>query len=71
MGDFPETTEARGRASGDRISGFWSREVVEHVYGFGFIRQSLDLCRSDKLSHGLLGLLDFDTTQSHGGCEMS
>ena len=71
VGDFPETIEARGRASGDRISGFWSREVVEHVCGFGFIRQSLDLCRSDKLSHGLLGLLDFDTTQSHGGCEMS
>ena len=22
------------------------------------------------LSHGLLGLLDFDTAQSHGGCEM-
>ena len=25
---------------------------------------------SEKLSHGLLDLLDFDTTQSHGGCEM-
>ena len=48
--------EARGRASGDRISGFWSRKVVEHVCGFGFVRQSLDLRRSNKLSHGLLGL---------------
>ena len=38
---------ARGRASGDRISGFWSREVVEHVYGVGFIRRGLDLRRSD------------------------
>ena len=54
--DFSETIEARGRASSDRISGFWSPEVVEHVYGFGFIRQSLDLHRSDKLSHGLLSL---------------
>ena len=43
----------RGRASGDRISGFWSREVVEHACGFGFVRQSLDLHRSNKLSHGL------------------
>ena len=56
VGDFSETTEARGRASGDQISGFWSQEVVEHVCGFGFVRQNLDLCRSDKLSHGLLGL---------------
>ena len=48
--------EARGRASGDRISGFWSQVAVEHVCGFGFVRQSLDLHRSDKLSHGLLGL---------------
>ena len=43
----------RGRASGDRIFGFWLREVVEHVCGFGFVRQSLDLHRSNKLSHGL------------------
>ena len=35
-----------------RVSGFLSREVVEHVYGVGFIRQSLDLHRSEKLSHG-------------------
>ena len=48
--------EARGRASGDRISGFWSQKAVEHVCGFGFVKQSLDLHRSDKLSHGLLGL---------------
>ena len=56
MEDFSETIEARGRASSDRISGFWSPEVVEHVYGFGFVRQSLDLHRSNKLSHGLLSL---------------
>ena len=61
---------AHGRASGDRISGFWSREVVEHVCGFGFVRRSLDLHRYDKLSQGLLGLLDFDTAQSLHGCEM-
>ena len=59
--------EAHGIASGDRISGLLSREVMEHVCGLGFIRQSLDLRRSDKLSHGLLVLLDFDTTQSLGG----
>ena len=62
--------EACGRASGDQISTFWSREVVEHVCGVGFIRRSLYLRRSDKLSHDLLGLLDFDTAQSHGDCEM-
>ena len=56
MGDFSETIVVRGKASGDRISGLWSREVVEHVCGFGFVKQSLDLHRSDKLSHGLLGL---------------
>ena len=55
-GDIPKTTEARGRVSSDRISKFWSREVVEHVCGFGFVRQCLDLRRSDKLSHDLLGL---------------
>ena len=38
---------ASGRALGDRISGFWSREVVEHVCGVGVIRQSLDLRRYD------------------------
>ena len=55
MGDFLETTEVRGRASGDWISRFWLQEVVEHVCGVGFIRRSLDLHRSNKLSHGLLG----------------
>ena len=57
VGDFPKTIAARGRASSDRISGFWSWEVVEHVYGVGFIRRSLDLRKFDKLSHGLLGCL--------------
>ena len=55
MRDFLETTEARGRASGDRISGFWSREVVEHVCGVIFIRRSLDVHRSDRERHRLLG----------------
>ena len=44
--------EARGKAFGDRISGFWSREILEHVCGVGFVRRGLDLRRSDKLSHG-------------------
>ena len=45
----------RGWVLGDRISVFWSWEVVEHVCGVGFIRRSLDLRRFDKLSHSLLG----------------
>ena len=47
---------ARDNSNGDQLLGFGSREAVEHVCGFGFDRQSLDLRRSDKLSHGLLGL---------------
>ena len=45
----------RATSYGCQTSGFFSREVVEHVCGFGFIRQNLDLHRFDKLSHGLLG----------------
>ena len=52
---------ARELAVESQVSGFLSWEVVEHVCGVGFIRRSLDLRRSDKLSYGLLGLLDFDT----------
>ena len=44
--------EARGKALGDWISRFWSREILEHVCGVGFVRRGLDLRRSDKLSHG-------------------
>ena len=44
-----------GKVLGDWISGFWSWEVVEHVCGVGFIRRSLDLRKSNKLSHNLLG----------------
>ena len=62
--------EARGKALGDRISGFWSREILEHVCGVGFVRRGLDLRRSDRERHGLLGLEDLDTAVSHGGCEM-
>ena len=62
--------EARGKALGDRISGFWSREAEEHVCGVGFVRRGLDLRRSDRERHGLLGLEDLDTVGSHGGCEM-
>ena len=44
-------------AVGGRVPGFWSRYAVEQVCLVGFIRQGLDLRRSDiKLSHGLLGL---------------
>ena len=44
--------EARGRASGDRISGFSSREAEEHVCCVGFDRLRLEVHRSEKLSHG-------------------
>ena len=44
--------EARGRASGDRISRFSSWEAEEHVCGVGFNRRRLDVHRSEKLSHG-------------------
>ena len=44
--------EARGRASGDRISRLSSWEAEEHVCGVGFDRRRLDVHRSEKLSHG-------------------
>ena len=50
--------EARGRASGDRISGFSSREAEEHVCGVGFIRRSLKLHRSEIDVTGLLEFVD-------------
>ena len=42
----------------------WSTSVVLASSGEAWI------CADLILSHGLLGLLDFDTAQSHGGCEM-
>ena len=41
---------------------------MEHVCGVGFIRESLDLHRSDRKRHGLLGAEDLDTVVSHGNC---
>ena len=41
-GIFPETTEARGTASGDRISWFSLRETEEHACVVGFFRRRLD-----------------------------
>ena len=43
---------ARAAAVGGRVSGFLSREVIEHVCGVGFIRRNRDLQRSEELSHG-------------------
>ena len=42
----------------------WSMSVVLALSSEALIWADLIL------SHGLLGLLDFDTAQSHGGCEM-
>ena len=61
---------ARAAAVGGRVLGFWSRYAVEHVCGVGFVRRGLDLCRSDRERHGLLGLEDLDTAGGHGSCEM-
>ena len=58
VGDFPEATEARGKSSDDRISGFWLREILEHVCGVGFIRRSLKLHRSEVDVTGLLEFVD-------------
>ena len=52
VGDFPETTEARCKVSGDRISGFSSQEAEKHVCGVGFYKRRLDVHRSEKLSQG-------------------
>ena len=43
---------AREAVVGGRVSGFLSREVVEHGCGVGLIRRGMDLHRSEKLSHG-------------------
>ena len=43
MGDFLETTEARGTASSDRISWFSLRETEEHACVVGFFRRRLEL----------------------------
>ena len=42
---------ARELAVEGQVSGFLSREVVEHICGVGFIRRSRDLHRSKELSH--------------------
>ena len=41
--------------SGDQTSGFFLREAVGYVCVVGFVRQRLDVHKSEKLSHGLLG----------------
>ena len=40
---------------GGRVPGFWLQEVVEHVYGVGFIRRSLDLHRFERGGMDSLG----------------
>ena len=42
-----------------QVSGFLSREVMEHVCGVGFIKRSRDLHRSEELSHALLKFVVF------------
>ena len=47
--------EGRATFSGDQTSGFFSQEAMRHLCVVGFIRQRLDVHKSEKLSHGLLG----------------
>ena len=47
--------EARATFSGDQTSRFFSQEAMGHLCVVGFIRQRLDVHKSEKLSHGLLG----------------
>ena len=53
-----------------QVPGFWSRYAVEHVCLVGFIRRRLNVHKSDRERHRLLGLEDLDTAVSHGGYEM-
>ena len=69
-GSFSETTEARGTASGDRISGISLQETEEHACVVSFFKRRLDVHRSDRERHELLGLEDVDTAMSHGSYEM-
>ena len=46
------------------------REAEEHACGVDFDKQRLDVHRSDRERHRLLGLEDLDTAVSHGGYEM-
>ena len=57
-------------AVGGQVPGFWSRCAGEHVCGVGFVRRGLDLYRSDRERHGLLGFENLDTVVSDGGCKM-
>ena len=61
---------ARGQLSVDRIFRFSSREALEHVCGVDFDRRRLDVHRSNRERHRLLGLKDLDIAVSHGSCEM-
>ena len=61
---------ARAAAIRGQIPRFCSRYAVEHLCLVGFIKRRLDVHKSDRERHGLLGLEDLDTAVSHGGCEM-
>ena len=61
---------ARATAVRGQVPGFCSRYAVEHFCLVGFIRRRLDVHRSDRERHRLLGLEDLDTAVSHGSCEM-
>ena len=45
----------RAASVGGRVLGFWSRYAMEHVCLVGFIRQRLDVHKSDRERHRLLG----------------
>ena len=51
----------RAAFNGDWTFGFFSREAMGHVSVVGFVRRRLDVHKSEKLSHDLLGCWIFDT----------
>ena len=55
--------------SGDRTSRFFSQEAMGNVCVVGFIKRRLDVHRSYRERHSLLGLENLDIAVSHGGCE--
>ena len=73
MWEFQEPLSTSGStcaAIGGRVPGFWSRYAMEHVCLVGFIRRRLNVHRSDRERHKLLGLKHLDTGVIHGGCKM-
>ena len=62
---------ARAAVDGDLAPVLWPQEAMEHVYMVDFIRQRLDVHKSDKWVTDFLCLWILGTVVSHGGCVVS